>query len=368
MRKPQWCVRYKDIFGNDKVESFKEKTDADKCYESLLPRTYGGLGDIERVSPPVKAFVEEAVKPEMDWADFDDVVRRYLVGMEPNASGSVYYVEPLGMDYGACLFSKDSDIPLIVIECDFSSDHEGQVYVCNDSLDEETYKQAVDHINKCERDISTAMSGNYDYPVHIHSFKSRADFFKYMVDVDEDCGSSAASLGAVPTGGSRTDDESVVRTRKYGRNESLNLKALHKMQKFQDVSGGKEIPGTREYCVNANDHDTGCPLQMFSCYYDPDNEDGRSPEDVNKMADAIRERLASLPIAKKYSDYFDYEVHTSETDSFADGGIVMYLTPKESLWNEDLEDIEFAWFDVCKGLSKFSDTCHEQADKWAGLV
>lgn len=217
MRKPQWCVRYKDIFGNDKVESFKEKTDADKCYESLLPRTYGGLGDIERVSPPVKAFVEEAVKPEMDWEDFDDVVRRYLVGNETAPRGTLYFVEPIGMDHGGFICMDGNETPLLGIECDFSGDHGGKIYVYNYSLDPAIYKQAASRIEHCERDVSTAMSGNFDYPVHIYTYPSRADFFKAMVDMDEDCGSSAASLGAVPTGGSRTDDESVVRTRKYGR-------------------------------------------------------------------------------------------------------------------------------------------------------
>ena len=57
MRKPQWCVRYKDIFGNKKVESFTDKDKAQSFYEDMLPRTYGDLGDIESVSAPVKSFV-----------------------------------------------------------------------------------------------------------------------------------------------------------------------------------------------------------------------------------------------------------------------------------------------------------------------
>lgn len=213
MQEPQWCVRYTDIFGKEKVKSFTEKNDAQECYESLLSRTYGGLGDIVRVSPPVQDVVE-AVLPEMDWGDFESVMRDRLVGDESTASGSNYYF------HDDKLYTKGGDGPLLGVDTDYSSDNRGDVFVYNLGIDSETYKKVRSIVSPLERDIESAMSGDFDYPVYLHIFDSEENYLKYLKDMDEDCGSSAASLGAVPTGGSRmtrTDDESVVRTRRYGK-------------------------------------------------------------------------------------------------------------------------------------------------------
>lgn len=45
-----WCVQYTDLFGKKMVESFHKEDEAVRRYEELLPRTYGELGDIEKVS------------------------------------------------------------------------------------------------------------------------------------------------------------------------------------------------------------------------------------------------------------------------------------------------------------------------------
>lgn len=51
-----------------------------------------------------------------------------------------------------------------------------------------------------------------------HSFESKLKIKVHERSRSEDCGSSASSLGAAPTGGRRKmDDESVHRTRHYGR-------------------------------------------------------------------------------------------------------------------------------------------------------
>ncbi len=51
-----------------------------------------------------------------------------------------------------------------------------------------------------------------------HSFESKLKIKVHERSRSEDCGSSASSLGATPTGGRRKmDDESVRRTRHYGR-------------------------------------------------------------------------------------------------------------------------------------------------------
>lgn len=50
-----WTVAYKTVFGKKKVESFKDKKEATARYESLLARTYGSLGDIAGVSKPIQS-------------------------------------------------------------------------------------------------------------------------------------------------------------------------------------------------------------------------------------------------------------------------------------------------------------------------
>lgn len=50
-----WTVAYKTVFGEKKVESFKDKKEATARYEALLARTYGSLGDIAGVTKPVQS-------------------------------------------------------------------------------------------------------------------------------------------------------------------------------------------------------------------------------------------------------------------------------------------------------------------------
>jgi len=50
-----WTIAYKTVFGEKKVESFTDKKEADARYEALLARTYGSLGDIAGVTKPVQS-------------------------------------------------------------------------------------------------------------------------------------------------------------------------------------------------------------------------------------------------------------------------------------------------------------------------
>ena len=50
-----WTVAYKTVFGEKKVESFKDKKEATARYEALIARTYGSLGDIAGVSKPIQS-------------------------------------------------------------------------------------------------------------------------------------------------------------------------------------------------------------------------------------------------------------------------------------------------------------------------
>lgn len=61
-----WSISYTDIFGKKMVESFKDMDDAQARYESLIPRTYGALGDLVSVTAPVRSAtkISESVPPK----------------------------------------------------------------------------------------------------------------------------------------------------------------------------------------------------------------------------------------------------------------------------------------------------------------
>lgn len=204
MRKPQWCVRYKDIFGNKKVESFTDKDKAQSFYEDMLPRTYGDLGDIESVSAPVKSFVGEAVR-KIYWSDLGSLVRRYLTGFFPTDHTEHYEIvsDPKNK---SVFVDTDFNEALFAINDDYNNDEYGVVRVINIGLTPEEFDDVFELVK--ESSINTSSSLGIDtnnYPIDV-----------IKVDKNEDCGSSAASLGAVPTAAVK-DDESVVRTRRYGR-------------------------------------------------------------------------------------------------------------------------------------------------------
>lgn len=205
MRKPQWCVRYKDIFGNKKVESFTDKDKAQSFYEDMLPRTYGDLGDIESVSAPVKSFVGEAAK-RVDWNNLEYVVRSYFKGIYPSAGDNRYFVCEAPDRKHDIVCDGDYDNDIMEITIDFRGDDVGKVTVANTNLTPDEFNKAFDLIKELAIDVfSESGVRTSDYPIDI-----------IKVDKNEDCGSSAASLGAVPTAAVK-DDESVVRTRRYGR-------------------------------------------------------------------------------------------------------------------------------------------------------
>lgn len=111
------------------------------------------------------------------------------------------------------VFSKTGS-PVLVLYRSMGGDA-FKVDVVNCGLDSAAFDEACDAIEPLVSDAAMLIDGDRDNVV----FRKFASMDDYDKSVKEDCGSSAASLGAVPTGGSRmtrTDDESVVRTRHYG--------------------------------------------------------------------------------------------------------------------------------------------------------
>lgn len=207
MNKMNWSISYTTVFGKKLVESFKDRGEAQARYEDLLPRTYGVFGDLISVTSPVRsaAKISESVSPQMNWGDFDNVVSRVLLADEDkdNVKGSTYRSVPVlgkgGSSVHIC--TLDDDTPLFTIYPDYSNDYRGDVYVYNNNLDPQTFKEVGSRIRKLGWGAEKALSGNYDYPVTVHIFDSQDDMNHYFLELEEDCGgASAASLGAVPTG------------------------------------------------------------------------------------------------------------------------------------------------------------------------
>lgn len=160
-----WTVAYNTVFGEKKVESFKDKKEATARYEALLARTYGSLGDIAGVTKPVQSGAKV---------------------MESKEQKTQKKCESWVVDYKRL----------------FDSEIESEEF---DNLTDanEFYNRLMDDAEGYEF---------IDEPREVEGL--------------EECGgSSAASLGAIPTGVVRQNDESK-------KNEDLTDKEEHEWYRF----------------------------------------------------------------------------------------------------------------------------------------
>lgn len=223
--KEVWHVQYEDFRGKKHTESFDGKEEAEARYEALLPRTYGDMGDIVCVSAPVKKVTEAFEGNGIDWGSIQDIFHKYIiVGDSPNSlpvkSGG--YTLAKGSIHG--VLKDSSGKPLFGLDYDFSDDTSGDIFVANIGMSPDDFAKVKD----IAWDIAKECDNGY-YSAYVHAYANEDGYHKDSLNdfgkndyaracgiFDEDCGSSAASLGAVPTG-VVGDDESVVRTRHYGR-------------------------------------------------------------------------------------------------------------------------------------------------------
>ena len=143
-----WTIAYKTVFGEKKVESFTDKKEADARYEALLARTYGSLGDIAGVTKPVQSGAKVTE-------------------------------------------SKEQKTP---------KNCESWVVDYKRLFDSEIESEEFDNLTDANEFYNRLMDDAEGY-----------EFIDEPRDVDglEECGgSSAASLGAIPTGVVRQNDES----------------------------------------------------------------------------------------------------------------------------------------------------------------
>lgn len=163
----------------------------------------------------------------IDWDSIQDIFHKYIIaGDSPNSlpvkSGG--YTLAKGSIKGA--LKDSSGKSLFGLNYDFSDDTRGDIFVVNIGMSPADFAK----VKSIAWDIADECDNGY-YSAYVHAYSnedgyykdSRNDFGKHDYAracgiFDEDCGSSASSLGAAPTGGRRKmDDESVRRTRHYGR-------------------------------------------------------------------------------------------------------------------------------------------------------
>ena len=187
-----WTITYKTVFGEKKVESFKDKKEATARYESLLARTYGSLGDIAGVTKPIQsgAKVSEA-KDGFDWDAFSDVLRRRVVGMEDNPRNDKFIVDNWVV--------RDGDLKTPLVRFGFDADN---AYFSNVTLSEEDYDKAFGYFKQATEDVLAGLMA----PDEINYVKK--PYTREDSTYEECGGSSAASLGATPTAVVRPDNES----------------------------------------------------------------------------------------------------------------------------------------------------------------
>lgn len=196
---PNWTISYTDVFGKKKVESFKSHDEAQARYEDLLPRTYGDLGDLEKVTAPMKSAVKvtESLRDDLkeQFDDLEDVARRLMLNGEDNAAGRYFYVKPYPSNSAYLsmysIFSK-------------TGSHVMDILVGGETVDiinggdytDEGFDAAYDVVEPIVADMFRLAYSDGNTGI-VRKFDNSADYHKAM---KEDCGgSSAASLGAVPT-------------------------------------------------------------------------------------------------------------------------------------------------------------------------
>lgn len=207
MNKMNWTISYTDFFGKKQVESFKDKDEAQARYESLLPRTYGDLGDLAKVTAPVRSAtkVSESVLDDVDlsnqWDDLNAVVKGLFIRGFNNPSGKYFYVES---DYrnneDAChsVYSKGTDSLLLDIHV--LGGEEPLVAVVNQGLQDEPFDMAYDAIELIVKDWFSMVADGFSGVIAKIDDPSEYAVWKKSKGFKNEDGASAASLGAVPTG------------------------------------------------------------------------------------------------------------------------------------------------------------------------
>lgn len=173
--------------------------------------------------PERKSFEDKGI----DWDSIQGIFHKYIIaGDSPNSlpvkSGG--YTLAKGSIKG--VLKDSSGKSLFGLNYDFSDDTRGDIFVVNIGMSPADFEK----VKSIAWDIADECDNGY-YSAYVHAYSNEDGYYKDSLNdfgkhdyaracgiFDEDCGSSASSLGAAPTGGRRKmDDESVHRTRHYGR-------------------------------------------------------------------------------------------------------------------------------------------------------
>lgn len=209
-----WSISYTDVFGKKKVESFNSQGDAQARYEELIPRTYGDLGDLVEVTAPIKSAVKVSegifygsadkkdpnryADGKEEWDDFKDVVRKLLAEFDDRAETKFFKVVPIGNDNYEIYFKGDGDklSDLLFMSIYQSAMGEPTINVIKGDVSDAVFDDAYDIVEPYIADVFRLAYDDGNTGI-VRKFYSSDDFHKSL---KEDCGgSSAASLGAVPT-------------------------------------------------------------------------------------------------------------------------------------------------------------------------
>lgn len=209
-----WSISYTDVFGKKKVESFTSQGAAQARYEELIPRTYGDLGDLVNVTAPIRSAVKVSegifygsadkkdpnryADGKEEWDDFKDVVRKLLAEFDDRAETKFFKVVPIGNDNYEIYFKGDGDkLPdLLFMRIYQSAMGEPTFNVVKGDVSDAVFDDAYDIVEPYIADVFRMAYDDGNTGI-VRKFYSSDDFHKSL---KEDCGgSSAASLGAVPT-------------------------------------------------------------------------------------------------------------------------------------------------------------------------
>lgn len=240
-----WSISYTDVFGKKKVESFQDKDAAQARYEDLLPRTYGDLGDLVNVTAPVRSAVKVSegifygsadkkapnryADGKEEWDDFKDVVRKLLAEFDDRAETKFFKVVPIGNDNYEIYFKGDGDklSDLLFMSIYQSSFGEPTISVIKGDVSDAVFDDAYDIVEPYIADVFRLAYDDGNTGI-VRKFYSSGDYHKSL---KEDCGgSSAASLGAVPTATVRPSNNRGV-----GKSEGVTFDKVSLMDDCYDA-------------------------------------------------------------------------------------------------------------------------------------
>lgn len=210
-----WTISYTDFFGKKKVESFKDKDEAQARYESLLPRTYGDFGDLMSVTAPIRSAtkISESVLDDVDlsnqWDDLNAVVKGLFIRGFDNPSGKYFYVKSdYRNDEDAChsVYSKGTDSHQLDIH--ILGGEEPLVAVVNQGLQDEPFDMAYDAIELIVKDWFNMVADGFHGVIAKIDDPSEYAVWKKSKGFKNEDGASASSLGVAPTGVVRRKTES----------------------------------------------------------------------------------------------------------------------------------------------------------------